>query len=130
MRSEPVWVTAKAVIRANQRAVADSGEPFFIRDRGLLESALARPQNLWAYGENDLATLAVAVLLGVARNHPFGQGNKRAAFAAAEYFLFLNGWEFTRPDRTALGERVIDLIIGNLDEEDFVELIRGHARRL
>jgi death-on-curing protein len=97
LRSEPVWVTAKAVIRANQRAVTDAGEPFFIRDRGLLESALARAQNQWAYGENDLATLAVAVLLGVARNHPFGQGNKRAAFAAAEYFLFLNGWEFTHP---------------------------------
>ncbi|MEA3010188.1 MAG: death on curing protein [Sphingomonadales bacterium] len=130
MRSEPVWVTAKAVIRANQRAVADTGEPFFLRDRGLLESALARPQNLWAYGENDLATLAVAVLLGIARNHPFGQGNKRAAFAAAEYFLFLNGWEFTQPDRAALGDRVIELITGNLDEEDFVDLIRGHARKL
>ena len=130
MPSEPVWVTAKAVIRANQRAVADTGEPFFIRDRGLLESALARPHNVWAYGETDLAALAVAVLLGVARNHPFGQGNKRAAFAAAEYFLFLNGWEFTLPDRTALADRVVDLITGELDEDEFVELIRGHARKL
>ncbi|HYW16282.1 MAG TPA: type II toxin-antitoxin system death-on-curing family toxin [Allosphingosinicella sp.] len=130
MRSEPVWVTAKAVIRANQRSVADTGEPFFIRDQGLLESALARPRNLWAYGENDLATLAVAVMLGVARNHPFGQGNKRAAFAAAEYFLFLNGWEFTAPDRAALADRVVDLITGALEEDEFVEMIRGQARRL
>jgi len=111
-------------------AVADRGEPFFIRDRGLLESALARPQNLWAYGENDLATLAVAVMLGIARNHPFGQGNKRAAFAAAEYFLFLNGWEFTLADRADLGDRVIDLITGDLGEEAFVRMIRGHARKL
>jgi hypothetical protein len=65
LRSEPVWVTAKAVIRANQRAVADTGEPFFIRDQGLLENALASPElvGLW---ENDLATLAVTVLLRVA----------------------------------------------------------------
>jgi death-on-curing protein len=69
-------------------------------------------------------------LLGIARNHPFGQGNKRAAFAAAQYFLFLNGWEFTHPDRTALADRVVDLITGELDEDEFVDLIRGHARRL
>ncbi|MFL6844110.1 MAG: hypothetical protein ACJ8ER_04435 [Allosphingosinicella sp.] len=55
MPSEPVWVTAKAVIRANQRAVADTGEPFFIRDRGLFESALARPARLMGLYENDLA---------------------------------------------------------------------------
>jgi death on curing protein len=128
--SEPSWPDAGLVVQINEELVALTGEPFLVRDIALLESALARPQNHWAYGETDLAVLAVTLLVGIARNHPFGQGNKRTAFAAAEYFLFLNGWEFTLPDRTALAGRVVDLITGDLDEGEFVELIRGHARRL
>lgn len=75
MRSEPVWLSAQLVTEFNARTVTETGEPFFVRDAGLLESALARPINHWSYGEDDLALLAVSLLLGIARNHPFGQGN-------------------------------------------------------
>lgn len=127
MPSEPVWLSAELVIEANQRTVADTGEPFFIRDRGLLESALARPINHWSYGEDDIAVLAVTLLLGIARNHPFGQGNKRAAFAAAVYFLKLNGYRLDVPDGVELADSVVDLITGNLDEAEFVALLREYA---
>lgn len=130
MPSEPTWLEAGLVVQVNEELVALTGEPFFVRDLALLESALARAQNHWAYGESDLATLAVALLLGVARNHPFGQGNKRTAFAAAEAFLHANGWQLTAPDRAALGDRVVDLITGEIDEEVFTDLIRGSARRI
>jgi death-on-curing protein len=123
-------VSAAAAIRFNQRAVAETGEPYFIRDAGLLDSALARPQNHWAYGEDDLALLATSLLLGIARNHPFGQGNKRTAFAAAEYFLYLNGWRLEAPDEAALADRVVELITGELDETTFAELLRDNARPL
>ena len=120
-------MSAAAVIRFNQRAVADTGEPYFLRDAGLLDSAVARPQNHWAYGEEDLAFLATALLLGIARNHPFGQGNKRTAFAAAEYFLFLNGWRLDAPDSAGLADRVVDLITGELGEAEFADLLREHS---
>jgi death-on-curing protein len=128
--NEAVWLTAEALIRFNQRAIGETGEPFFIRDRGLLESALARPQNHWAYGEDDLAALAVALLLGIAGNHPFGQGNKRTAFAAAEALLHANGYRLEAPDGAELADKVVDLITGKLEEAEFVALLRECAEPL
>ena len=130
MPSEPTWLTADAVIRFNQRAVADTGEPFILRDAGLLESALARPKNHWSYGEDDLAVLAVSLLLGIAGNHPFGQGNKRAAFAAMEYFLFLNGYRLDAPDTVDLADQVVALITGAMDESNFVFVLRESVTAL
>lgn len=126
--SEPFWLEADLVIEFNEITVAETGEPFFVRDRGLLESALARPLNHWSYGETDLAFLAVALLLGIARNHPFGQGNKRTAFAAAAYFLKLNGFHFSAKDGSDLGDRIVDLITGAVSEADFIDLVREYAR--
>lgn len=126
--SEPVWLGAELVIEFNEITVAETGEPFFVRDRGLLESALARPLNHWSHGETDLATLAVALLLGIALNHPFGQGNKRTAFAATAYFLKLNGFHFSAPDGAELGDRVVDLVTGAMSEAEFIELVREYAR--
>jgi death on curing protein len=126
--SEPVWLDADLVIEFNAITVAGTGEPFFVRDRGLLESALARPLNHWSYGETDLAFLAVALLLGIARNHPFGQGNKRTAFAAAAYFLKLNGYHFSVQDSSELGDRVVDLITSAMSEAEFIDLVREFAR--
>jgi death-on-curing protein len=123
-------VSAAAVVRFNQRAVGETGEPFFIRDAGLLDSALARPHNHWSYGEEDLAVLATALTLGIARNHPFGQGNKRTAFAAAEYFLFLNGYRLEAEDSEALADQVVALIVGDLDEAAFANLLRDSVQPL
>jgi death-on-curing protein len=125
--SEPVWLGAALLTEINRELVELTGEPFLVRDQGLLESALARPANHWAYGEEDLAVLAATLLIGVARNHPFAQGNKRTAFAAAEAFLHANGWRLTAPDSAALADRVVDLITGELSEAEFADLLREHS---
>jgi death-on-curing protein len=119
--SEPHWLTPEVLIALNQRIVAETGEPHFIRDRGLLESALARPANHWAYGERETVVLAVALLLGIARNHPFGQGNKRTAFEAADAFLYLNGYELTVDDRAEVADLIVDVITGAAGEGALVE---------
>ncbi len=130
MPNEPTWLDAELVVGINRELVALTGEPFFVRDPGLLESALARPNNHWSYGERDIAVLAAAILLGILRNHPFGQGNKRTGLAAAEAFLHANGWELLVPDRAAFGDHVVGLITGELEEEDFADLLREFAKPL
>ena len=130
MASEPTWLAAKLVTEINRLLVAGTGEPFFVRDHGLLESALARPVNHWAYGEDDMAALAASLLVGLARNHPFGQGNKRTAFAAGVAFLRLNGYRLDARDSVELGDLVVDLITGALDEEAFAALLRSSAAPL
>ena len=76
--SEPVWLTTELIIAVHDEQLREFGGPRGIRDRGMLESALGRAQNKWAYGERDLAGLAAAYAFGIARNHPFVDGNKRA----------------------------------------------------
>lgn len=128
MASEPVWLDADLLIAFNQLVVADTDEPFQVRDKGLLESAVARPVNHWHYGETDAVALAVSLLLGVARNHPFIQGNKRTAFAAAEYFLYLNGYELTIEDGDDLAEFTIDAINGDVSEHGFVSVLSDYVK--
>lgn len=123
MPSEPTWLNADLIVEFNKLAVADTGEPHVLRDLGALENALAKPINYWTYGEHDAVVLAVALLVGIGRNHPFLQGNKRTAFEAADYFLYLNGYELTVPDSTELGDFVIDVINGDVSEQRLVETL-------
>lgn len=89
---EPVWILPRAVDAIHKRQIAEHGGEPGIRDENLLESALARPRNLFAYRDGaDLATLAAAYAFGVARNHAFHDGNKRTAMVVALTFLKLNG---------------------------------------
>ena len=127
MPSEPVWLDAELLVALNARIVADTGEPHFIRDRGLLESALARPVNHWHYGEEDMGALAVTLLLGIARNHPFGQGNKRTAFEAADAFLYLNGYVLELADRTEAADLIVEAITGG--GESALAALIGEALR-
>jgi death-on-curing protein len=120
--SEPLWLTAELLIRLNARIVADTGEPHFIRDMGLLESALARPVNRWHYGEGDMVVLAATLLLGIARNHPFAQGNKRTAFEASDAFLYLNGYELDLPDGAAAADLIVDVMTGTDGEDALIAL--------
>ncbi|MBZ9681512.1 type II toxin-antitoxin system death-on-curing family toxin [Mesorhizobium sp. B2-3-14] len=100
-----------------------------IRDEGLLESALARPQQKEAYGEPDLSELAAAYLFGIAKNHPFVDGNKRTAFAAADLFLYFNGLSIE-----AEQEEVIQLVMmvaaGEIDEAGAAAFFRDHVVKL
>lgn len=124
MANEPVWLDADLLIEFNQLEVSATGEPHVLRDLPGLESALARPVNHWNYGEGDIVALAVALLLGVARNHPFLQGNKRTAFAAAEYFLYLNGYELDPGEDSAeLADLLIDAINGDASEHYLIEVL-------
>jgi death on curing protein len=128
--SEPRWLTADEVIQLNQTAVELTGEPFHLRDRGLLESACARPQQHFHYeSQTDVIELSVILLLAVARNHPFTQGNKRTAFAAAVAFLHVNGWSLDGiVDGEPFAEVIIDAIVGRSSDEVLFVLMKVHAK--
>lgn len=96
-----------------------------LRDSGLLDSALARPLNRAGYGE-PAAELAAVYALGIARNHPFVDGNKRTAFVALELFLRLNGCDFTAGDAEAV-VAMLAMAAGELPDEDFAAWVRTHT---
>jgi death-on-curing protein len=122
--SEPNWLPIEAVIEHNRLELSESGENHFVRDRGLLESALARPRNAFAYGEEDVVVLAIALMAGIARAHAFEQGNKRAAFAAMRMFLRINGYDTAFDDSASWADQMISLIEHRSTEEDFTRAIR------
>lgn len=113
------------IVAVHDMQVAEHGGGEGLRDAGLLDSALARPQNLAAYGTPDAAQLAAAYGYGIARNHPFVDGNKRLSFIAAKLFLRLNGWDFVagNVEHVSIMLRLAD---GSLSEEDFAAWIRAH----
>src|SRR3546814_16581928 len=93
-----VWISAEVAMAAHAEQLAEHGGGEGVRDAGLLESAMARPQNLAAYHEPDAAELAAAYAYGIARNHPFVDGNKRTAAVVSETFLVLHGYVLTATD--------------------------------
>jgi len=127
LQGKPRWISTTRVIKINREVVAETGEPYHLRDRGLLESACARPANHWAYGgKDDIITLATALLFGIARNHPFEQGNKRTGFLAASLFLRFNGYKLSSDEEhtEVFGKAIEDVIEDRMTEEDFIERIR------
>lgn len=124
MPNEPIWVPVEAVVEHNQLELADTGEHHFVRDLGLLESALARPRNAFAYGEDDLVVLAVTLMDGVSRAHAFEQGNKRTAFAVMRLFLRANRYDTSFDDTIDWADKMIELLEHKLTEAKFVELLR------
>jgi death on curing protein len=126
LRNEPQWLPVEAVIEINRASVVITGEPHFLRDVGLLEGALARPQNAFAYGDDDLIVLAVRLMAGIAQLHAFEQGNKRTAFIAMVQFLIANGRDTSFDDTLSWADEVIRLVEHRSLEEDFVRLIRPY----
>jgi death-on-curing protein len=122
--NEPRWLPIEAVINHNRHEAEASGEPHFLRDRGLLESALARPRNFFAFGEEDVVVLAVVLMAGIARAHAFEQANKRTAVEAMWHFLRQNGYDLTIDDTVTWADEVIALVEHRSTEEDFVRVIR------
>jgi death-on-curing protein len=123
--SEPRWITTSQATRIHAEQLATFGGPPGVRDQGMLESALGRPQNKFAYGEIDLAVLAAAYAYGIARNHPFIDGNKRAAFMCMIVFLRKNGIAFA-PDESLATAATIALAAGEIEEEAFARWIRDY----
>ena len=124
MPSEPNWLPIEAVIEHNRLEMEATGERHFLRDRGLLESALARPRNFFGFGEEDLVVLAVGLMAGIAQAHAFEQGNKRTAFAATRLFLLANGHDTTFDDDVSWADEIIALVERGITEEDFVRALR------
>lgn len=125
----PVWLLREAIISAHEIALAEHGGPAGLRDSGLLDAALARPKQLFAYGDPapDLAALAAAYAFGLVKNHPFVDGNKRTAFVAAELFLNLNAVELDATDAECI-RAVLELAAGTADEAAFASWLRAGGR--
>lgn len=118
-----VWVDVAVAIAAHGEQLAEHGGAAGIRDRNMLESAMARPLNLVAYGEPDIAELAAAYAYGIARNHPFVDGNKRTAAVVSETFLVLNGHVLTCDD-VELVTTFLELAAGTLTVETLTNWFR------
>jgi death on curing protein len=123
--NEPIWLDVAEVIDMHAEQLALFGGADGIRDQGMLESALARPKNRWHYGETDLAPLAAAYAFGLARNHPFVDGNKRAAFHALVVFLRLNNVDF-KPDAAQATAIILALGAGEVSEESLARWIKDN----
>jgi death-on-curing protein len=123
--TEPEWLTVEIVIDVHAEQLAIFGGPEGVRDFGMLESALGRPQNKYAYGDSDLASLAAAYAFGIVKNHPFIDGNKRASFAAMIVFLGLNEIDFIVPEAHA-SAIILALAASEVNEESMTRWIRDN----
>jgi death-on-curing protein len=122
-----IWVATDVARAAHDEQLAEHGGVAGVRDDGLLESAMARPLNLAEYGEPDAAALAASYAWGIARNHPFADGNKRTAAVVAETFLVLNGFALLASD-AELVVAILALAAGELAEDELTEWFREHVR--
>jgi death on curing protein len=123
--SEPHWIDSRDAMAIHDRQIAEHGGTSGVRDSNLLDSALARPVNQWNYGKSDAVALAAAYAYGIARNHPFADGNKRTAWVVARLFLALDGHKLTF-DHVNATQMVIALAAGELSEEELTVWFREH----
>lgn len=123
-----VWIEPLVLLAVHDEQLAEHGGGSGVRDAGLFESALARPQQLVAYGQPDIAEIAASYGYGIARNHPFVDGNKRTAFVATQLFLMLNGFRLAASDP----EHVLTMLAvaaGEISEAEFAAWVRNHITK-
>ena len=126
--TEPIWIDARDALMLHDRLLALHGGAAGVRDDGLLQSALARPQQHYAYADTpDLIKMATAYTAGIVRNHPFVDGNKRTGFVVGILFLELNGHRFTATQESA-AQAVIELAAGTLDEAGYTSFLRANTK--
>jgi death-on-curing protein len=123
--SEPKWLTLAMVHAIHDEQLAIHGGSSGLRDAGMLESALDRPRNKWSYEKAELPELAAAYAFGVARNHPFVDGNKRTSLLALYTFLGINGIDFVVAEAEAAA-MIISLAAGEVSEESLARWIRDN----
>jgi death-on-curing protein len=125
----PIWIEASEAVALHDRLLAIDGGAAGVRDRALLESALARPRQRVAYAERaSIVELAAAYTAGVVKNHPFIDGNKRTGFVVGILFLELNGFRFVASEEAA-AEAVIALAAGELDEDGYAKFLANNSKR-
>ena len=123
--SEPFWLTRQIIIAIHDEQLAIHGGASGLRDAGMLDSALDRPKNKWAYESADLPELAAAYAFGIARNHPFVDGNKRTSLLALYTFLGVNDIDFVVPEAEAAAI-ILSLAAGEVSEEGLTRWIRDN----
>lgn len=128
--NELKWIRLELAILAHEKQLSRHGGISGVRDRGLLESAMMRPKNIFAYTATaaDLATLAAAYANGVIRNHPFLDGNKRTGWAVARTFLLINGWS-VNATQDEKADIVLQLAATEISEEEFADWLRQRLVR-
>lgn len=124
--NEPEWLTTPDALLFHAQLITAFGGTAGVRDTGLLESAISRPRNVFAYESQDLCVLASSYAHGVAKNHPFVDGNKRVAFVLARVFLGLNGVQFDPPEAEAV-VMVEGLASSQVSEAEFAAWLRKHS---
>ena len=125
---EPVWVLREVVLILHEQSLEEFGGSAGTRDEGLLDSALGKPLNLFAYGKPTLFDLAASYAFGIIKNHPFVDGNKRAGFVVAVTFLELNGCKFQATEVDA-AVRTLALAAGELTEGGYAKWLQANSRR-
>ena len=126
MSTEPTWLNRTMLEALHADQIVEHGGSAGIRDAGMLESALARPQQKWHYEPStDLAALSAAYAFGIAKNHPFVDGNKRAALVATYTFLAVNGFELDAPEPEAV-TMILGIADGSVSEDNLASWIRAH----
>ena len=125
--SDWVWVEADVALATHRNQLAQHGGGDGVRDHGLFDSAMARPQNLMAYAQPDAAALAASYAYGIARNHPFIDGNKRTAAVVSETFLILNGFRLEASDAEVV-VIFLDLAAGELSEDELADWFRERVQ--
>lgn len=126
MTAEPTWLDRAILGALHADQISEHGGSHGVRDEGLLESAIARPKQKWHYApETDLASLAAAYAFGIAKNHPFVDGNKRTALIAAYTFIAINDFELEAPEPETVG-MIVGTADGSISEDDLASWIRSH----
>ncbi len=126
---EPYWLTREECLALHEMMVAQYGGTLGLRDEGMLESALGKPKNLFAYGDPTLADLAASYALGIVKNHPFLDGNKRTGFMMGAGFLERNGYEFFAEEADA-AIRTLALAAGEMTEKSYAAWLEANSQRL
>lgn len=128
MRREPKWIDKRALLLLHEESLSAFGGARGLRDEGLLDSALDRARNQFLYeGDVDLAALAAAYGFGIAKNHPFVDGNKRAAFLGLGLFLAINGKRL-RAEQVDAIRTILGLAAGTIDEKQLAEWVRANIK--
>jgi death-on-curing protein len=123
--SEPFWLSSQMIVAIHDEQLTIHGGAAGLRDEGMLASALDRPRNKWTYDQAEMPELAAAHAFGIARNHPFIDGNKRTALLALYTFLGVNGVEFDVPEAEA-ASIILSLAAGEVSEESLARWIRDN----
>lgn len=127
--SDPLWLPKALILRIHDRQIDLFGGLSGMRDERLLESALSRPMNAYAYGEEDVFALAALYAAGIIRNHPFADGNKRTGYVAALTFLRAKGWRLIVPDEERIAKTLL-LAAGDIDADAYAAWLKSASEQV